>query len=49
MVPKKYSIKQANTGTRSNDDKIKKQEPVEEITISPEKREEVLNKLKKVL
>ena len=35
--------------TKSNDDNIEKQEPVEEIIISPEKREEILNKLRRVL
>ena len=33
----------------AHDDKIKKQEPVEEITIPPEKRDEILNKFRKVL
>ena len=33
----------------SNDDNIEKQEPAEEIIIPPEKREEILNKLRKVL
>ena len=35
--------------TKSNDDKIEKQEPVEEIIIPPEEREEVLKKLRKIL
>ena len=35
--------------TKSNDDKIKKQDPVEEITIPPENRKDILNKLRKVL
>ena len=35
--------------TKSNDDKIKKQYPVEEITIPPENRKDILNKLRKVL
>ena len=35
--------------TKSNDDNIEKQEPVEEIITSPEKREEILNKLRRVL
>ena len=39
----------ADTVIKSNDDKIEKQEPVEEIIISPEKREEILKKLRKVL
>ena len=33
----------------SNDDNIEKQEPVEERIIPSEKREEVLNKLRRVL
>ena len=40
--------KTADTVTKSNDDKIQKQEPVEEIIIPLEKREEVLNKLTKL-
>ena len=39
----------ADTVTNSNDDNIEKQEPVEEIIIPPGKREEILNKLRKVL
>ena len=39
----------ADVVTKSNDDKIVKQEPVEEIIIPLEKRDEILNKLKKVL
>ena len=39
----------ADTVTKSNNDNIEKQEPVEEIIIPPEKREEILNKLRKVL
>ena len=35
--------------TNSTDDKIEKQEPVEEIIIPPEKRKEILSKLRKVL
>ena len=35
--------------TKSNDDKIEKQDPVEEITIPPENRKDILNKLRKVL
>ena len=35
--------------TKSNDDNIEKQEPVEEIIIPLEKREEILNELRKVL
>ena len=38
-----------DTVTKSNDDKIEKQEPVEEIIIPPEEREEVLKKLRKIL
>ena len=39
----------ADAVTRSNDDKIVKQESVEEIIIPSEKREGILNKLKRVL
>ena len=39
----------ADAVTNSNDDKTDKQEPVEEIIIPPEKRDEILNKLRKVL
>ena len=39
----------ADTVTKSNDDKIVKQEPVEEIIIPIEKRVEILNKLRQVL
>ena len=35
--------------TKSNNDKIVKQEPVEEIIIPPEGRDEILNKLRQVL
>ena len=35
----------ADAVTKSNDDKIVKQEPVEEIIIPPENRNEILNKL----
>ena len=38
----------ADAVTKSNDDNIEKQEPVEEIIIPPEKRDETLNKLRKV-
>ena len=41
--------KTADAVTRSKDDNIEKQEPVEEIIIPPEKREGILNKLRKVL
>ena len=34
---------------KSNDDKIEKQDPVEEITIPPGNRKDILNKLRKVL
>ena len=37
------------TRTNSNDGNIEKEESIEEIAISPEKREEILNKLRKVL
>ena len=36
------------TATKSNKDNIVKWEPVEEMIIPPEKREEILNKLRKV-
>ena len=39
----------ADAITKSNDDKIDKHETVEEMIIPPEKREEILNKLRKVL
>ena len=39
----------ADTGTKSNDDNIQKQEPVEEIITPPVKRDEILNKLRKIL
>ena len=39
----------ADAVTKSNDDKIVKQEPVEEIIIRPEERDEILNKLRQVL
>ena len=39
----------AQTGTKSKDDNIEKQEPVEEIITPPEKRNEIVNKLRKVL
>ena len=39
----------ADAGTKSNDDKIVKEERVEEIIIPPEKRENILNKLRKAL
>ena len=37
------------TRTKSNDGNIEKQEPVEEIIIPPERTEEIINKLRKVL
>ena len=33
---------------KSNDDSIEKQEPVKEMNVPPEKRDEILNKLRKV-
>ena len=39
----------ADAATKSNDDNIEKKEPVKEIIIPPEKTEEILNKLRKVL
>ena len=39
----------ADAVTKSNDDNIENQEPVEEIIMSPEKTDEMLNKLRKVL
>ena len=39
----------ADVITKSNDDNIEKQEPVEEIIIPPENREDILNNLRKVL
>ena len=41
--------KTADAVTNSKDDNTVKQEPVEEIIIPPEKRDEILNKLRKVL
>ena len=38
-----------DTVTKSNNYNIEKQEPVEEVIIPPEKREEILNKLRRVL
>ena len=38
-----------DTVTKPNNYKIVKQDPVEEIIIPPEKRDEVLNKLRQVL
>ena len=57
MLPKKVVQKAgeylgnitADAITKSNDDNIEKQEPVEEIIIPLEKREQILNKLRKVL
>ena len=54
MLPKKQQgeylgNKIADTVTQLNDVNIEKQEPVEEIIIPPEKREEILSKLRKVL
>ena len=39
----------AEAVTKSNDDKIVKQEPVEEIIIPLEERNEILHKLRKVM
>ena len=39
----------ADAVTKSNDDNIEKQEPVEEIIIPLEKRDEILNKLRRKL
>ena len=39
----------ADAVTKSKDNKIEKQEPVEEIIVPLEKRDEILNKLRKVL
>ena len=39
----------ADAVTKSKDENIEKQEPVEGTIISPGKREEILNKLRKVL
>ena len=35
--------------TKLEDDNIEKQEPVQEVIIPPEKKEKILNKLRKVL
>ena len=39
----------ADVVTKPNDDKIVKQEPVKEIIIQPENRDEILNKLRQLL
>ena len=39
----------ADEVAKSNDDMTEKQEPVEEIIIPPEKIDEILNKLRKVI
>ena len=39
----------ANAVTKTNDDNNDKQEPVDEIIIPLEKRQKILNKLKRVL
>ena len=44
-----YRKKIEDTVTKSNNDKIVKQEPVEDIIIPPEKRDEILNKLRRLL
>ena len=41
--------KTADSATNSNDKKIEKKERIEEITIPPEKKDEILKKLRKVL
>ena len=41
--------KSADAVTKSSDDKIGKQEPIEEIIVPQEKSEEILNKLGKIL
>ena len=41
--------KTADARIKSGNDNIEKQEPLQEIIIPPEKREEILNKLRKVL
>ena len=41
--------KVADAVTKSNDNEIVKLEPVEEIIVPPEKRDEILNKLRRVL
>ena len=41
--------KVADAVTKSSNDNFEKQEPVEEIIIPPEKTEEILSKLRKVL
>ena len=39
----------ADAVSKSNNDNIEKQEPVEEIIIPPETRDEILNKMRKAL
>ena len=39
----------ADAVTKSNNDTIRKQEPVEEINIPPDKREEILNESRQLL
>ena len=39
----------ADVVTMSNDDSIEEQEPVEETIIPPKKRDEIFNKLRRVL
>ena len=39
----------ADAVTKSSDDSIEKQEPVEEVIILPEKRDEIIDKLRKLL
>ena len=38
-----------DTVTKSNDDKIVKQQPLEEIIIPPEKRDGIINKLRRLI
>ena len=44
-----FRRKIADAVTKSKDDKTVKQEYVEEIIITPEKKDEILNKLRKLL
>ena len=39
----------ADAVTKLSDDSIKKQEPVEELIVLPEKRDEIMDKLRKLL
>ena len=57
MLPKKVvhkagefvGNKMADAVTKSNNDKIKKQKPIGEIIIPPEKRDKILDKFRKVI